>query len=209
MDEYLRQLLSSYGTFAYVVLFLIIFCETGLVVTPFLPGDSLLFTAGAMAAQGWLEVNLLFFSLVLGAALGDSVNYAFGSWVGPQVFRKDTGFWLNKAHLKRAQRFYERHGGKTIFLARFVPILRTFAPFVAGIGRMRYLRFFFFNLTGALAWVGGMLLGGFFFGNLPWVRGHFEWIVLGIIFVSLLPLAVEWFQRRRELLREGSSPPLS
>ncbi|CAF0689729.1 VTT domain-containing protein [Candidatus Methylacidithermus pantelleriae] len=208
MEAYLRDLFSGYGLLAYLLLFLIIFCETGLVVTPFLPGDSLLFTAGAMAAEGWLEMGLLFPSLVVGAILGDSANYALGAFLGPQIFHRETGRWLNKRHLYRAQRFYERHGGKTIFLARFVPILRTFAPFVAGIGRMRYVRFFLFNVFGALAWVGGMLLGGFFFGNLPWVRGHFEWIVLGIIAVSLLPLAIEGWRTRNEMVGQELSPPL-
>ncbi len=198
LDRHLVTVIQTYGTWTYLILFTIVFLETGLVVTPFLPGDSLLFAAGALSAQGALEVGWLFVLLFLAAVLGDTVNYWVGRMVGPRVFRENVRF-LNRRHLERTQRFYERHGGETIFLARFVPIVRTFAPFVAGVGVMSYGRFWLYNVTGGLAWVGLFLLGGYWFGNLPVVRDNFSFVLLAIIVISLLPLVVEVLRSRREV----------
>jgi membrane-associated protein len=181
-------------------LFVIILCETGLVVTPFLPGDSLLFAAGAMAAlyPDDLNVVALLVLLSIAAVLGDTINYAIGRWLGPRAFTIDKWF-LKHEHLERTQRFYERHGGKTIVLARFVPIVRTFAPFVAGVGRMHYPQFLFYNVVGGLAWVLICTLAGYFFGNFPVVKENFELVVVGIVVVSVLPIAWEmWAARRRD-----------
>lgn len=192
LDAHLNEWIAHWGLWSYLPLFLILFCETGLVVTPFLPGDSLLFAVGAVAATDQLSLPLLGAVLILAAVLGDAVNYAIGYRIGPKVFRSEGGRWLNKKHLLETRDFYEQHGGKTIFLARFVPILRTFAPFVAGVGRMSYRRFAFFNVSGALSWVLVFLLGGYFFGAIPLVKENFELVILMIVFVSLLPLAVRY-----------------
>jgi membrane-associated protein len=188
------------GPWFYLVLFAIVFCETGLVVTPFLPGDSLLFAVGAVAAAtSSLSMPVLFVVLVAAAVIGDAVNYAIGYRLGPKVFKYERSRFFNKKHLLRAQAFYEKYGSKTIILARFVPIVRTFAPFVAGIGKMRYPRFFLYNCVGAVAWVAICLESGYLFGELPWVKQHFELVVLAIVFVSVLPMIVEfllaWRQR--------------
>ncbi len=204
LDVYLNQLASNLGPAFYVVLFLVIFAETGLVVTPFLPGDSLLFALGALTATSGsnLSLTLLLVLLLAAAVLGDAVNYAIGLRLGPAVFRSESSWLLNKKHLLRAQEFYEKYGSKTIILARFVPIVRTFAPFVAGIGKMRYSKFFVYNVVGGLAWVAGCLFAGYFFGGLSWVKKNFEVVVLGIIFVSVLPMAVElclaWWKKPAE-----------
>lgn len=197
LREHLDQWIVQLGPWLYLLLFFVIFAETGLVVTPFLPGDSLLFALGALAAGGSLDLWLLFFLLTGAAVLGDAVNYAIGRHLGPKVFHREDSVLLNKKHLIHTQHFYERYGGKTIILARFVPIVRTFAPFVAGIGKMRYPRFAAFNLVGGIAWVGICLLAGFWFGNLPWVNQHFEAVVLGIIAVSITPMVIEFFRVRR------------
>lgn len=191
LDTYLQTIVREYGLLTYVLITVTVFCETGLVVTPFLPGDSLLFAAGAIAAVGGLNVVLLFALLAAAAILGDSVNYAIGAFLGRKVFSMNTWFFKHE-HLVRAEEFYERHGGKTIILARFIPILRTFAPFVAGVGSMHYGRFLFYNVCGALLWVSLFLLGGYFFGRVPWVQENFEYVILGIIAVSILPGILRW-----------------
>ncbi len=200
-QPHLEALTMSLGPWFYLLLFGIIFCETGLVVTPFLPGDSLLFAVGALAAdsQSSLSLPLLFGLLVVAAVVGDAVNYALGYRLGPKVFKYEQSWFFNKKHLLRAQAFYEKYGSKTIILARFVPIVRTFAPFVAGIGKMRYARFFLYNCVGAVAWVSICLESGYLFGGLTWVKEHFEMVVLAIVFISVLPMIVEfllaWRQR--------------
>jgi membrane-associated protein len=200
-QNHLHYLTEWMGPGFYLLLFAIIFCETGLVVTPFLPGDSLLFAVGALAGdpKSSLSMPLLFGLLILAAVIGDAINYAIGYWMGPKVFKYEQSWFFNKKHLLRAQAFYEKYGSKTIILARFVPIVRTFAPFVAGIGKMRYPRFFLYNCVGAVAWVAICLWSGYFFGGLPWVTQHFELVVLAIVFVSVLPMIVEfllaWRQR--------------
>src|SRR6266542_290800 len=196
LDTHLVELVSRYGTFSYAILFAIIFCETGLVVTPFLPGDSLLFVAGALAAAGGIDVHLLAPLLVAAAALGNTVNYSIGYFLGPKVFHWEQSRFFNRKALERAHAFYERHGGKTIVITRFVPILRTFAPFVAGIARMTYVRFTAYNLAGALAWVLALLYAGYWFGNVPFVKQNLTWVILGIIAISLLPLAFEYLRHR-------------
>jgi membrane-associated protein len=183
------------------LLFLIIFAETGLVVTPFLPGDSLLFAAGALAATGALDIRLLLPLLIVAAIVGDAVNYAAGDAVGPRVFRSidRTSVWqrmLNREHLNRAHAFFEKYGGKAIVLGRFVPIVRTFVPFVAGAGTMQYATFAFYNISGALLWVGVCMLAGYAFGNVPVIRDNFTFVALGIIAVSLIPLAIEFIRHR-------------
>jgi membrane-associated protein len=200
---HLQYLTQWMGPWFYGLLFAIIFCETGLVVTPILPGDSLLFAVGALAAgNSPLSISLLFSLLAAAAIIGDAVNYAIGYRLGPKVFKYEQSWFFNKKHLLRAQTFYEKYGSKTIILARFVPIVRTFAPFVAGIGQMRYPRFFLYNCVGAVAWVAICLWSGYFFGGLPWVTQHFELVVLAIVFVSVLPMVVEFLlaYRRRSVL---------
>jgi membrane-associated protein len=194
IDQHLQQIIGQYGALTY--LFLIVFCETGLVVTPFLPGDSLLFAAGTFAAAGSLEVELLILVLCIAAIVGDTVNYWVGRWIGPRAFSGRIR-WLRHDYLTRTEEFYRRHGGKTIILARFVPIIRTFAPFVAGVGAMNYPRFIGYNVVGGIAWVVLFTLGGYLFGNLPVVRDNFSLVVLGIIGVSLIPLLTEWLKARK------------
>jgi len=197
VDRHLADLTAAYGIWMYAILFGVVFLETGVVVTPFLPGDSLLFAAGAMAAVegSALDPHLLFVLLASAAMCGDSSNYGIGRLVGPRVFRENMR-WLNRKHLLRTQEFYRTHGGKTVFLARFAPILRTFAPFVAGIGAMRYPRFLAFSVSGAICWVGLFVYAGYFFGRLPWVEHNFSLVVLAIIALSLLPLAIELLRAR-------------
>ncbi|MGE0555662.1 MAG: DedA family protein [Gemmatimonadales bacterium] len=197
LDTHLGELIARYGTGTYALLGLIVFAETGLVVTPFLPGDSLLFAAGAFAGLGSLDPWILFFLLSGLAILGDTVNYWVGAWVGPRAFTGEFR-WLKKEHLDRTHAFFERHGGKTIILARFVPIIRTFAPFVAGVGTMHYRRFLAFNVVGGILWVGIFVWGGYFFGNLPVVRENFTLVILAIIVLSVVPIAVEFLRARRE-----------
>jgi membrane-associated protein len=196
LDDHLSRVISQYGTWTHLILFLIVFAETGLVVTPFLPGDSLLFAAGTFAALGALDVRLVVFLLVVAAVIGDTVNYWVGAWVGPRAFSGRVR-WLRKDYLDRTHAFYEKHGGKTIILARFVPIIRTFAPFVAGVGAMNYGQFLVYNVVGAVLWVGLFVLGGFFFGNIPVVRENFTVVILVIIAISVLPVAYEALRARR------------
>ena len=196
IDDHLQEIIRNYGGLTYLILFLIVFAETGLVVTPILPGDSLLFAAGTFAALGSLDPVLLTVLLIVAAVVGDGVNYWIGHWIGPKAFSGKVP-WLRQDYLKRTEAFYEKHGGKTIILARFVPIVRTFAPFVAGVGRMQYGRFLAYNVVGAVLWVTICVTAGYFFGNLPFVRENFSLVVLGIIGVSLIPLVVEWIRQRR------------
>jgi membrane-associated protein len=201
LDVHLAELIATYGTWTYGILFLIIFCETGLVVTPFLPGDSLLFAAGTFAGLGSLDLLLLFPLLSGASALGDSTNYWVGRFIGPRAFSGNVRF-LRQEYLERTREFYARHGRKTVILARFLPILRTFAPFVAGVGQMPYLRFLAFSVAGSLAWVGLFIGAGYFFGNLPAVRQHFSLAVMAVIAISLVPMAVQtaktWVRRQPE-----------
>ena len=196
LDKNLQEVILTYGTAAYVLMFLIIFMETGFVVTPFLPGDSLLFVAGALASQGIIDVGLLFIILAFAAILGDTVNYWIGSMVGKKVFHEKSRFF-KKEYLVKTEKFYEKYGGKTIILARFMPIVRTFAPFVAGIGKMNYKWFITYNITGGLLWVGLFLFGGYFFGNIPVIKNNFEVSIFVIIFVSILPGIVEYIKHKR------------
>lgn len=196
LDRHLTWVFENYGLWTYLILFLIIFCETGLVVTPFLPGDSLLFGVGALAAGSALNIGWLFILLAIAAVLGDAVNYWIGHRVGPKVFQGEESRLFKKEYLDRTHRFYEKYGGKTIIFARFVPIIRTFAPFVAGIGRMSYGRFAAYNIVGGLLWTGAFLFGGYFFGNIPAVKENFTWVILGIIVVSILPGIVEVVRAR-------------
>lgn len=196
LDEYLGTVIQTYGVWTYALLFLVIFMETGLVVTPFLPGDSLIFAAGTFAGFGDLNIWVLFFVLAGAAILGDTVNYWIGHFVGPRAFSGDVRF-LKKEYLDRTHEFYERHGGKTIIMARFVPIVRTFAPFVAGIGEMSYGHFITYNVVGGVLWVGLFLFLGYFFGNLPFVQNNFSIVVIVIIMISVLPMAYEFIKERR------------
>jgi len=196
LREHIGELIADYGPHIYTIFFLVIFCETGLVLTPILPGDSLLFTAGAFAALGQLNVWLMFALLSIAAILGDTVSYWIGHYLGPRVFQWKKSRFFNPDHLKRTHEFYEKYGGKTIILARFVPIVRTFAPFVAGIGAMTYSKFILYNVVGGLAWVAICLFAGYWFGNVPWVAQHFEVVVIAIIFVSVLPMVYEYWKSR-------------
>ena len=196
LDRHLSELIARFGGWTYAILFLIVFCETGLVVTPFLQGDSLLFAAGAFAGLGDLNPWLLFLLLTVAAIIGDTLNYWIGSWIGPRAFSGTIRF-LKREHLEKTQAFYNRHGGKTIILARFIPIVRTFAPFVAGVGTMNYPRFLAYNVVGAISWVGLFVLGGYLFGNLPAVRENFTLVIMGIVAVSVLPMAIEWIKARK------------
>ena len=201
LDKHLNEMVDVIGPgWVYAVLFAIVFCETGLVIMPFLPGDSLLFAVGAMCAIDGLSLSLAVMIplLIIAAVAGDAVNYWIGAKLGPQVFRSESSRWLNKMHLVRAQHFYEKYGSKTIILARFVPIIRTFAPFVAGIGRMHFGRFWLFNVVGGTAWVTLFLVTGYWFGSLEWVKENFFLVTIGIIAVSIIPIAMEWLKARRE-----------
>jgi len=200
LDTHLQWVLTTYGAWTYAILFLIIFCETGLVVTPFLPGDSLLFAAGTFAGLGLLHSWALAIFLSLAAVIGDSVNYACGRYIGPRVFRSETHLLFKREYLVRTQAFYREHGAKMIVFARFVPIIRTFAPFVAGVGHMPYRQFFLYNVAGGVLWVFLFIFGGVLFGNIPVVRENFTLVIFGIIGVSLLPGIVEWLKRRRRRL---------
>lgn len=191
LDRHLAALLAEYGTWIYVLLFVIVFCETGLVVTPFLPGDSLLFVSGALWATAGMDVRLLAVTLIVAALLGDHCNYFTGRYFGPRVFRWEQSRFFNRRALDHTRAFYERHGGKTLVIARYLPLVRTFAPFVAGIGRMHYPRFLSFCVTGAVLWVVSLVGAGYYLGNLPFVKKNLSAIIVGIIFVSLLPVVIE------------------
>ncbi|MCC6136897.1 MAG: DedA family protein [Candidatus Contendobacter sp.] len=196
LDQHLAIMAGQYGGWIYGILFLIVFCETGLVVAPFLPGDSLLFAAGALAAIGSMNIHVVFLLLAVAAILGDTVNYAAGHYFGEKVFTADARI-LKREYLNRTHQFFERHGGKTIVIARFVPIIRTFAPFVAGAGSMTYRHFLFYNVIGAIAWTASFLYGGYFFGNLPFVKQNFTLVILAIIILSILPGVFEYWRHRR------------
>jgi membrane-associated protein len=195
LDRHLDAILQDYGVWTYAILFAVVFCETGLVVTPFLPGDSLLFAAGTFAGRGSLDVHLLFVLLAIAAIAGDTVNYWMGAYFGPRAFSGKIPL-LNQKHLRRTHEFYERHGGKTIIIARFIPIIRTFAPFVAGVGAMNYSRFIVYNCVGGIAWVALFVYGGYFFGRRKFVQEHFSLIVLAIIFLSVLPIVFEFVRAK-------------
>lgn len=211
LPGFLDQFIQNHGVWVYALLFAIIFAETGLVIAPFLPGDSLLFTVGALSARGSMNVWAISGLLIVAGILGDAVNYHIGKWLGPRVFNKQPGAnasWferaLNRKHLERAHAFYEKYGGKAVILGRFVPIARTFVPFVAGAGAMNYSRFVVYNIVGAVLWVGVCVGAGFVFGNIEWVKKNFEVVVLAIIAVSLIPLVVEFFLERARRTKRGS-----
>jgi membrane-associated protein len=197
LDDHLQALVATYGAWIYLILFLIIFCETGLVVTPFLPGDSLLFVAGAIAAAGGMNIHLLVVLLIIAAILGDAVNYSVGHYIGPRVLKDRDSRWLNPKHLERAHAFYEHHGGKTIIIARFVPIVRTYAPFVAGAASMPYPRFALYNVSGAIIWVVSLGYAGYFFGNIPLIKDNLTVVIITIIILSILPGVFEYLRHRR------------
>lgn len=196
LDKYLSMIITTYGTWTYALLFMIVFLETGLVITPFLPGDSIIFASGAFAAIGSMNLFSLYILFLAAAILGDTANYTIGKKIGTKAFEKDIKF-LNKEYLKKAHSFYEKHGAITIVIARFIPIIRTFAPFVAGIGEMHYTKFISYNMVGGIMWVSLFLFGGYYFGNLPFIKSHFTYVLLGIIFVSLIP-AVAGFIREKK-----------
>jgi len=197
----LEWFIKNYDFWIYALLFAIIFCETGLIVTPFLPGDSLLFAVGALAGKQLIQVEIVTPLLLVAAIIGDAVNYSIGKWMGPKVFQYESNRFLNKAHLMKAHEFYERYGGRAIILARFVPIVRTFPPFVAGVGSMTYSKFALYNVSGAFLWVGIFLGGGYYFGGLEVVQKNMKLVILGIIVVSVLPIVWEfakaWLEKRK------------
>ena len=201
IDTHLDQIITTYGLLTYLLLFIIVFCETGFVVTPFLPGDSLLFAVGAFSARGSLAMGVSLLVLAAAAIGGDTANYWIGAVVGPRVFHRENVRFLNKRHLDRTHAFYERYGGKTIVIARFVPIVRTFAPFVAGIGKMTYARFLAYNVAGGIAWVLLFVLGGFYFGNILIVRRNFSLVIIAIIVISVMPAVIEVIRQRRAAAR--------
>ena len=201
LDKYLQLIIQSFGVWAYIIIFLVIFCETGLVVTPILPGDSLLFALGAFAAQGALNIEILLISLCIAAVAGDTVNYSIGNFLGPKVFHYQDGRFFKREYLLRTHQFYEKHGGKTIIIAQFIPIIRTFAPFVAGIGTMKYSRFITYNITGCVTWVCLFLLAGYFFGGIPVVKRNFTFVIMAIIIISVLPGVFEYWRQKRIVSR--------
>jgi membrane-associated protein len=197
IDEYLSDIIEKFGDFSYLILFLVIFAETGLVVAPFLPGDSLLFASGALAASGSFKILPLYIVLLLAAILGDTINYTIGHKIGPRAFKMNSGL-LKKEYLEKAQAFYEKHGGKAIFFARFFPILRTFAPFVAGVGTMSYIKFISYNIIGAFCWVTLFTFLGYFFGNIPFIEDNFHYAIVFIVLISIIPIVIEVVKTRRE-----------
>jgi len=206
LDRHLAEVIQSYGAWTYLILFLIIFAETGLVVTPILPGDSLLFAAGTFAGMGHLRLSLVFLLLAAAAILGDTVNYWIGKYLGDWFLHRSKRKWIRKEHVDRTHEFFERYGGKTIILARFVPIVRTFAPFVAGIGAMTYPMFLIYNVVGGILWVGVCVLGGYFFGGLKVVQENFSLVILAIVMVSILPAVVEYLRSTRKSRIPSSAP---
>jgi len=197
LDKHLDVIIRTYGTWTYAILIMIIFCETGFVVTPFLPGDSLLFAVGTFAALGSFQVEWIALALALAAISGDTTNYWIGRYIGPKVFYKEKSVFFNREYLDRTRAFYDRHGAKTVSIARFMPIVRTFAPFVAGIGRMPYPRFLFFSVAGTIAWISTFIFGGYFFGNIPIVKSNFTLVVMGIILISVLPGFAGYLKHRK------------
>jgi membrane-associated protein len=200
LDKNLNQVITQFGQVTYLLLFIIIFCETGLVITPFLPGDSLIFAAGTFAASGSLNIWILFFLINLAAILGDTVNYWIGHFIGPKVFEKNYRF-LKREHLEKTHKFYEKYGGKTIILARFIPIIRTFAPFVAGVGKMTYWKFISYNIAGGILWVSLFTFGGYFFGNIPIIKKNFHIAILAIVFLSVLPAIFEYLRHKKSAMK--------
>jgi membrane-associated protein len=196
LDVHLLKLVADYGPWVYAILFAIIFSETGFVVTPFLPGDSLLFVAGAIAAGGALNAHVVVVVLILAAVLGNTVNYAIGRWLGKTFFRDGRSRWLNPKHLERAHAFYEKHGGKAVVISRFLPIVRTYIPFVAGMAAMTPARYTAYNIAGAVAWVASLTYAGYFFGNIPWIKNNLTWLIIGIVVVSLLPLVIAFIRSK-------------
>ncbi len=197
IDGYLTDVINLFGPWTYVILFGVIFAETGLVIMPFLPGDSLLFAVGALAGGGFLNIWTAYFAMLTAAILGDTINYWIGRHFGPRVFSRENSRLFKKAYLEKTREFYEQHGGKTIILGRFLPIIRTFAPFVAGVGKMHYNTFLLYNLVGAFVWVSSLTFAGYFFGGLPFVQANFEYVIIGIIVVSLAPMAIEYLRHKR------------
>ena len=196
LNTYLGVLFNEYGTWVYAILFAVIFCETGLVITPFLPGDSLLFAAGSLFASSHLNLHALFFLLIMAAFCGDNTNYWFGRWLGHKVFSLNVR-WLKKEYLDRSHAFYQKYGGQSIIIARFIPIVRTFVPFVAGVSEMRYQRYIGFSLFAAVLWVGLLVYAGYYFGSIPIVQRNFSFVILGIIILSILPPIIQWWRARR------------
>ena len=207
LDKYLGQIIQDYGIWTYLFLFIIIFMETGFVITPFLPGDSLIFAAGTLAGLGYMNIWVLYLVLCAAAILGDTVNYWIGHYIGPRAFSGNIRF-LKKEYIDRTHAFYEKHGGKTIIIARFIPIIRTFAPFVAGVGAMTYPKFITYNVVGGMAWVALFLFGGYFFGNLPFVQQNFSFVLLAIIFISVMPAVIEIINSRQQA-RKQTPPPVN
>jgi len=204
LDQHLGLVIQSYGNWTYLILFLIIFCETGLVVTPILPGDSLLFAIGTFAASGYLDITKTLVLLSAAAILGDTVNYWMGSFIGAKVFHYENSRIFRKEYLDKTHRFYEKYGGKTIIIARFVPIVRTFAPFVAGVGAMTYLRFLAYNIAGGLLWISSITLAGYYFGNIPVVKNNFTIVIIAIVFISILPGVIEYMRNRKQARGAGT-----
>lgn len=202
LDVHLGNIITQYGTITYIILFAVIFCETGLVVTPFLPGDSLLFAVGTFAAIGKLDIYIVFLILAVAAIIGDTVNYWVGHFIGPKIFEQEKIKFLKKEHLERTHQFYEKHGGVTIIIARFIPIIRTFAPFVAGIGAMTYPKFILYNIIGGVLWVSLFVFGGFFFGNLSFVKNNFSVVIIVIVLISVLPGVIEYFRQKKTAASE-------
>jgi len=206
LDQTLAQLAAEYGPWLYALLFVVIFAETGLVVFPFLPGDSILFIAGTVVAVAGLHIHILVAVLIIAAILGDSVNYAVGHYVGPRVFHEPDSRWFKREYLLRTQAFYDKYGGITIIIGRFVPIIRTFAPFLAGVAGMTYARFLSYNVVGAIAWISSLVYAGYLFGNIPWVKDNLSFIVVAIVVVSLIPAVTTFIKERRE--RRKEAPPV-
>ncbi|TVO69053.1 DedA family protein [Denitromonas ohlonensis] len=203
LDKYLAVVLADYGNWIYAILFLIIFCETGLVVTPFLPGDSLLFVAGALAATGGMDITILITTLFVAAVLGDNTNYWIGRSIGQRVFRWEQSRFFNRAAFDKTHSYFESHGGKTIIIARFLPIFRTFTPFVAGVAKMTYSRFLPLDILGGAIWIGSLCLAGYWFGNIPFIKNNLSFVILGIIAISLVPIAIGWLRHRRTASQAG------
>ena len=201
LDDSVARLAAQYGPWIYAILFLVIFAETGLVVFPFLPGDSILFIAGTVVATATLNVHVLVLVLIAAAILGDTVNYSVGHFIGPKVYQRPDSRWFKQAHLRRTHAFYEKYGGVTIIIGRFVPIIRTFAPFLAGVAGMSYRRFLAFNVVGGIAWISSLVYTGYLFGNIPWVKQNLSLIVVGIVIVSLLPAVTTYLRERRQRRR--------
>ena len=196
IDQHLAEIIRNYGTYTYIILFAVIFLETGIIVSPFLPGDSLIFAAALFAAKGELDINILATIIPLAAIMGDTVNYSIGKFIGPKIFTKEKSFFFNRDYLNRTQRYYEKHGGKTLIIARFMPIFRTFAPFVAGVGKMRFRRFISFSVAGGLLWTLLFTFAGYYFGNLQIVKENFTLVILAVVFVPMIPFGVQYLIKR-------------